>query len=588
MKVPVGIIAKLWSFVKFLPFFISLLILGVLKGLVISPIAASIIGIGNSSVIIGLWPAHFFWTCYCVGSTKKLGMILKIITLISLPLPLVLWPIVSILGSFVGGMAFGFFAPLLATFEAVGEDVTDKFYHCIIDGCWPTLQGSCTVVRDFTDFCFHSYFSYMDDLIMEKPADENTVELKLSRLPGCLLISLLGLLVDVPLITILALWKSPYMLFTGWKRLLEDFVGREGPFLETVCVPFGGLAIILWPLAVVASVLAAFLSSFCLGLYAGVIVHQEKSLTMGLAYVVAAVSLFDEYANDLLYLEPGSRLPRPKYRRNVDSTSESIQRKTSYDGRNNVEKDGKEGPSDTKLMSQRSRTLKAAIQHYKPIKVLDWLFKSCEVNGRKLLHDGVINMKDIEECVVKRNCKKLATALPTWCIMKCLLTSAKSDSPGLVVSDEVDLTITNWPREKMFQWFIEPLLVMKEQIRKLNLDETEEACLKIAIMQSKNERPDQWDDIGFPSKDNIRRAQLQSVIRRLQGIVGSMTRMPTFRRRFQNLVKVLYTEAGMTGALVNYIVESSTERYDVEGEKKDETSKESKHVKSMSGVEDIV
>ena len=66
----------------------------------------------------------------------------------------------------------------------------------------------------------------------------------------------------------------------------------------------------------------------------------------------------------------------------------------------------------------------------------------------------------------------------------------------------------------MFQWFIEPLLVMKEQIRKLNLDETEEACLKIAIMQSKNERPDQWDDIGFPSKDNIKRAQLQSVIRR--------------------------------------------------------------------------
>ena len=68
------------------------------------------------------------------------------------------------------------------------------------------------------------------------------------------------------------------MLFTGWKRLLEDFLGREGPFLETVCVPFGGLAIILWPLAVVASVLAAFLSSFFLGLYAGVIVHQVCSL----------------------------------------------------------------------------------------------------------------------------------------------------------------------------------------------------------------------------------------------------------------------------------------------------------------------
>lgn len=64
------------------------------------------------------------------------------------------------------------------------------------------------------------------------------------------------------------------MLFKGWKRLLEDLVGREGPFLEAVCVPFAGLAIILWPLAVVGAVICAVISSFFLGLYAGVIVHQ--------------------------------------------------------------------------------------------------------------------------------------------------------------------------------------------------------------------------------------------------------------------------------------------------------------------------
>lgn len=79
---------------------------------------------------------------------------------------------------------------------------------------------------------------------------------------------------DVPLITVVALWKSPYMLFKGWKRLLEDLIGREGPFLDTVCVPFAGLAILLWPLAVVGAVIAAIISSFFLGLYAGVIVQQ--------------------------------------------------------------------------------------------------------------------------------------------------------------------------------------------------------------------------------------------------------------------------------------------------------------------------
>ncbi|XP_056693353.1 uncharacterized membrane protein At3g27390 isoform X2 [Spinacia oleracea] len=574
MKVPVGFIAKLWSFIKFLPFFILLLILGILKALFISPIAAGIIGFGNSSVIIGLWPAHFFWTCYCVVRTKKLGITLKIAMLLSLPLPLILWPVAGIFGSFLGGTGFGFFSPVLATFEAVGENVTDKFYHCIFDGCWATIQGSCTVVRDFTDFCFHSYFSYMDELIMRTPADEEPVEIQLSRLPGCFLVSLVGLLMDVPSITVLALWKSPYMLFTGWKRLLEDFLGREGPFLESVCVPFGALAIILWPLAVIASVVAAFLSSFFLGLYAGVVVHQEKSMRMGIAFVVAAVSLFDEYANDLLYLEPGSCLPRPRYRKNVPP--DSIQRRSSHDAENSLGKDGKEGLSDSKLVSQRSRTLKAAIQHYKPFKVLDWLFKSCEVNGMEFLNDGLINVKDIEECVVKGDCKKLGTALPAWCILKCLLASAKSDAPGLVVY----LTITNWPGDKMFQWLIEPLLVMKEQIRKLNLEDNEEACLRQAIMQCKNETPEDWDDIGFPSQDNVRRAQLQSVIRRLQGIVGSMTRMPTFRRRFQNLVKVLYVEAAKTGALVSYIVENSTGSNTSQGDKLDQTSQETDEGKS--------
>ena len=54
------------------------------------------------------------------------------------------------------------------------------------------------------------------------------------------------------------------------------------------------------------------------------------------------------------------------------------------------------------------------------------------MNGRRLLHDGLIDVKDIEECVVKGDCKKLGIVLPAWCILKCLLASAKSDSPGLV------------------------------------------------------------------------------------------------------------------------------------------------------------
>lgn len=37
----------------------------------------------------------------------------------------------------------------------------------------------------------------------------------------------------------------------------------------------------------------------------------------------------------------------------------------------------------------------------------------------------------------------------------------------------------------------------------------------------------------------------------MQGIIGSLSRIPTFRRRFKNLVKVLYLEAIETGLLGN-------------------------------------
>lgn len=64
------------------------------------------------------------------------------------------------------------------------------------------------------------------------------------------------------------------MLFKGWHRLFHDLIGREGPFLETLCVPFAGLAILLWPAIVVGSILVSIVSSVFLGAYAGIVAYQ--------------------------------------------------------------------------------------------------------------------------------------------------------------------------------------------------------------------------------------------------------------------------------------------------------------------------
>lgn len=78
----------------------------------------------------------------------------------------------------------------------------------------------------------------------------------------------------------------------------------------------------------------------------------------------------------------------------------------------------------------------------------------------------------------------------------------------------MELTRSNSPRDKVFEWFIGPLLIMKEQIKNLQLDDNEEICLRELIMRGKNEKPEDWNDSGFLSSDNVRKAQLQAIIRR--------------------------------------------------------------------------
>lgn len=97
-------------------------------------------------------------------------------------------------------------------------------------------------------------------------------------MPGCIIVGLMGLVVDIPLYTVIAVIKSPYMLFKGWFRLLQDLISREGPFLETACIPIAGLTILLWPIVVVGSILIAIFSSIFIGLYGSVVVYQVRHI----------------------------------------------------------------------------------------------------------------------------------------------------------------------------------------------------------------------------------------------------------------------------------------------------------------------
>ncbi|KAK2360119.1 putative membrane protein [Trifolium repens] len=530
MEPPSGFCASLLSFIHFLPFFIGLLVLGTIKGVILFPLTCLIMTIGNSAIIIGLWPAHVIWTYYCVLRAKQFGPLLKLVICICvLPVLLISWPVVGILGSFIGGAAYGLLQPIFATIEAVEEGKDDKLFHCFVDGTWSTIQRSCMVVRDLKDVCFLSYFSVMDDLRQNGPPNKY-YEIRLLYLPGAFLAAVIGMLVDVPVISFIAVCKGPYMLFKGWHRLFHDLVGREGPFLETICVPFAGLAILLWPLAVAGAVLASILASYFLGAYAGVVAYQESSFKFGLRYVIAALSLYDEYSNDILDMPEGTCFPRPQYRKNMDSSI-----RTS--GSVSVSR-----PGSLRRAPSRSSSMKNNIVELKSLELLDGLFKECCIVGEKMISEGLITGKDIEEAKSGKGSNVISIGLPAYCLLQGLLRSAKVNSLGILINDDTELTLTNRPREKFFEWFLNPLLIIKDQIKAENLSASEEDYLcKLVLLSGDAERL-KISGVGPAPESEVKRAELEALARRLQGITKSMTRFPTFKRRFDDLVKTLYDD----------------------------------------------
>lgn len=547
----------LWNFLFFLPFFFGLFLLGAIKGFLVLPCSLAVLSIGNSVVLLGLWPAHVIGMYYSITRSKKLGPVLKVVLLIILPVPFFLLLVFGIAGSVLVGLGYGFFTPLVATFEAVREGRQNKFVHCFTDGVWDTVKGSCTVVRDFTDFCYHSYFSYLKDFRKEPPQNVQPYEIKVLDLPGCALVGLLGVILDVPFITCVAIAKSPYMLLRGWKRLLQDLVGREGPFLETVCVPVAGLAVLLWPLVVVVAVVCAMFSSIFIGLYGAVVVYQESSFQCGLAYIVAVVAQFDEYTNDLIYMREGSCLPRPRYRKKAASDSESFSTRptrqwseedatspvrTPKSSGSMASRSGSEASSTAHTVTY-SRSLRQTLQEVKMVQIWDNIFKTCELYGKILFQEGAIKLGDLEEWLRSSNSVKgriIAVGLPAYTLLNNLIQSGKAGVSGLLLLDGVEVTMENRPQDRIFDWFFEPLLILKEQIRAAKLKESEELyLLKWVLTSGDLGRMNESQNGGSQPEDDVRRGELHAWSRRVQGIAMSVSRFPTFRRRYQGIVKIL-------------------------------------------------
>ncbi|XP_019194994.1 PREDICTED: uncharacterized membrane protein At3g27390-like isoform X3 [Ipomoea nil] len=489
--------------------FCTALTFGALKSLLVGSIAGLIVILGNAGIVLGLFPAHVFWTAYTLVKTSRFDAPMKVAFLLALPALFAIWLGLSIAGSVIVGVGYGFFTPWVSAFEAFRQDnESKKFFHCIVE-------------------------------LRESPASLELQPFRFIHVLGCIIVGVMGLVVEIPLYTVIAVLKSPYMLFKGWYRLIHDLISREGPFLETACIPVAGLTILMWPLVVIGSIIMAIFSSFFIGLYGAVVLYQERSFRRGLAYVIAMVAEFDEYTNDWLYLREGSFFPKPRYRKNkVSNTTDfSVRRNSS------IHSKLRSAPPAMLMPSASSRSVREVIQEVKMVQVWQNMIKMCEVRGKELLDSDVITQSDLEDWSKAKNgngASIVNVGLPCYTFLQTILHSVKAGSDGLLLLDNLEVTYLNRPRDRLLDWFFQPVMDLKEHIKVMGLEEGEIRYLEKAVLFGRNtERFKAWENGGLAPQDPIRAAQIEGISRRTVGMITTVSKLPTYRRLFGQIVKAL-------------------------------------------------
>lgn len=83
------------------------------------------------------------------------------------------------------------------------------------------------------------------------------------------------------------------------------------------------------------------------------------------------------------------------------------------------------------------------------------------------------------------------------------------------VADEVtEVTSTNRPKDTFFDWFLNPLLILKEQIKAENLSEAEEDYFSKLVLLSGDPVRLKNSNIGSPPESERKRAELDALARR--------------------------------------------------------------------------
>jgi len=266
--------------------------LGLLHGLIaVIPVTLGVTLCDTVIAIIYL-PHDIWYTYYSVLSSSLIGINLKVLAFLLLPIPLLTWPISVFFACLLGSFVYGLFAPMVYLFD-------DSVNLCY-GGIAKTVDGSIVAIKEFFKFNSKAYFGYLRDFRTQQlPEAGQPFDIKILEIFVGVIFAFFGVFaVGIP-IAILSIIKFLPTLLRGyyylWKLYFELKCG-------VICVLFifWVLANLVLPAVAVLALVLVIISGFGVGVYTAW-AEYKLGFIGGFRWMFEAVKKFDATSNWLAF-----------------------------------------------------------------------------------------------------------------------------------------------------------------------------------------------------------------------------------------------------------------------------------------------
>lgn len=150
------------------------------------------------------------------------------------------------------------------------------------------------------------------------------------------------------------------------------------------------------------------------------------------------------------------------------------------------------------------------------MQVWENMMKLKELRGKELLDANLITVADLYDWLNAKNSEEgvvIGIGLPSYSFYYMIVNSIRAGSAGIIILDDLEINDMNRPQDKLVDWFHQPVMVLKEQIRRI--EENELKYLEKYLLYGGNrKRMEAWDNGSIIPENAVKAAQLEGIARR--------------------------------------------------------------------------